>query len=107
MTENNSQQTDEATVNVDALVRRRAIRGSGGQSDEDARILNHIISTIKTSGNRKPGAILYLGYYQMGALKRISDNSLIEIARSVLINKDFYGWRVVEVKEKDFCKLAA
>lgn len=83
------------------------LRGTNLESQENANIINSIISTINRSGNIKSGAILFIGQKQFYAIARLSDSTVISLRNSVINNKDFAGFKVVRVYEDDFCRLMA
>lgn len=67
-----------------------------------ADIINGIISVINRSGNRKPGAVLYLGYDQRRALAMIEAGDPMDTQGK----KEFAGWPIVYVVENTYVRLA-
>ena len=80
----------------------QSMRGDNPNASSAVIIINHIITTINHSGNRKPGTTLYLGEKQRRAIQQIDWRS-----RSLYNHPDaFFGWPVIWVKKESYIKLA-
>ena len=105
--------TDESQEKVKAI-RKKAIeylkehdepkemRAGSPKYQDDTDIINSIIYEIRNSGNRKPGAHLYLGYKQIRALNTIEKGDPQEVK-----NSRFCGFPIVVVEKEYWCKLLA
>lgn len=74
------------------------IRGSPGY-EEAAEEVNRILSIIRNSGNRKPGAVLYVGHNQYHALKSIAQGD-----RQAMLADSFSGFPVIRVIKDDYVR---
>jgi hypothetical protein len=77
------------------------MRGDNPEAREAAETINLIIQMINLSGNKKPGAVLYLGQAQKWALRRIESGDPQEMR-----DKSFGGWPIVWVEKESYAKLA-
>lgn len=71
------------------------------QYKEAVDVINGMIGVINRSGNRKPGAILYVGHRQYHALKTIEKGDPQEVN-----NEEFLGWPIVRVMKESWCRLS-
>ena len=78
-----------------------SVRGDNHRAAEAAHVVNQIISEINISGNRKPGAKLYLGHKQKYALRQIEQGDPARI-----YNNEFFGWPIIWVLKESHIHLA-
>lgn len=77
------------------------LRGDNPAAREAAEVVNRILDAVYASGNRKPGAVLYLGYTQKAALRRIEPGD-----PQAMRDEHFNGWPIVWVEKESYVRLA-
>lgn len=75
------------------------VKSDSSSYSDIVSIINLIIDIVESSGNKKLGATLYLGFEQKKALHSINPNDPASIK-----DKSFYGWPIIWVMEDSYIR---
>ena len=78
------------------------MRGDSPRAREASEIVNEIIYHMRRSGNRVPGAVLYLGQRQKWALRMVEPHDPYAMR-----DDTFVGWPIVWVERESYMRLSA